>query len=209
MIKKTAASFYMVINAFYITYIVSLMILTKQGIITGIYNPPIRVSASFGIMDNIIELILTTIIFVGLTGVLRKGNTIIYVILSLWIYFLNCLLFDILGGLAFFYKEIYYAFPFGFFKILNILILINLLVSAFVLKCRIIRRYYILFASSTIISVILLNTTGAIYDNFGFSWVLINPIILKLIPFVFPLAIFTKLYKIQEEEESITSIDNP
>ena len=197
----------MVANAFYLTYMVSLLVLTKQHVIVDLSTPPMPLSYSVWITDNAIQFFFATVIIIGLIFILKSCNESRYSLYSLFSYLIMTFFFDIMNILIAKNSTILNDHPYELIKWLSYIILVNFLISTFFIKTAPVKKYYKLFAIISIIAIILQGITPILYDNFSFTWALINPNVLKITPFIVSFILYYKMFK-NAPEGSIEILTN-
>lgn len=195
MIKRNSAIFFTGINAVYLVFFVLLMIWTKTPIIWDVNKlPSVSLSNNALAATQIIVTVLSAVIFIGLITILNTYKEYRWVIIALTLYLLQQVFSNITSILTFYQAgHIYILSRYTAYFIYAILLF--MVISLQFVKNRQISEYYRWFGLTILLAIILARVMPLIYGNTGIKWLLINPGILKMIPFIISLSLFIKLAK--------------
>ena len=205
MLNKKTLTVFLIANSLYILYFILLMIWLKEPIITDVFRQPVILSNSVLAVIQIIMSVLSLTVYIGLAWSLSQYHEKVWVVISVWIYLLLQLYFNILSVLNIYRVPLPYVF-YNYTAYINYAVLLYMIVSLLLVKETVIKNYYRWFAITTLISVLLVRFTPVLYDKYGLKWALINPGILKIIPFFVSLFLFIRLSKLVNRK--IASIKN-
>jgi len=195
MIKRNSAIFFTGINAVYLVFFVLLMIWTKTPIIWDVNKlPSVSLSNNALAATQIIVTVLSAVIFIGLITILNTYKEYRWVIIALTLYLLQQVFSNITSILTFYQAGHIYIFS-RYTAYFIYAILLFMVISLQFVKNRQISEYYRWFGLTILLAIILARVMPLIYGNTGIKWLLINPGILKMIPFIISLSLFIKLAK--------------
>lgn len=194
MVSKKTITVFIIANSLYLLYFLMLMIWLKQPFITDITYKPVILSNSVLTVIQVVMSVLSALIFVGLAVILKALGERAWVIASVWLYILIQLYFNTLSVLSINHIAALQGYTRGMFYI-NYVILIYLVISFLFVNNKLIKNHYRWFATCVLISIVLVRVTPLLYDSYGLKWALINPGIIKIIPFIISLFLFVRLSK--------------
>lgn len=194
MINKRLITLFIIVNSLYLLYFILLMIWLKQPLITDVSRQPVSLSNEVITVIQIVMSALSFFIFVGLAMVLKKFREHLWIIISVWLYIIVQLYLNILSILSINHVASLHVYISGILYI-NYGVLLYLVISFLFVNNTLIKDHYRLFGTGVLISIILVRITPLLYDNFGLKWALINPGVIKIIPFIISLLLFIKLAK--------------
>jgi len=203
MLNKKTLTVFLIANSLYILYFTLLMIWLKEPIITDIYRQPVILSNSVLAAIQIIMSILSLIVYVGLAWVLKHYHQKTWAVISVWIYLVLQLYFNVLSVMNIYRVPLPYVF-YNYTAYINYAVLLFMIVSLLFVKNAVIKGYYHWFAILTFIAVLLVRFTPVLYDKYGLKWALVNPGILKIIPFIVSLFLFIAMSKLTNKQIAST-----
>jgi hypothetical protein len=203
MLNKKTLTVFLIANSLYILYFILLMIWLKAPIITDVSRQPVILSNSVLGIIQIVMSVLSLVVYIGLAWILRHYHEKTWVVISVWIYLVLQLYFNMLSVLNIYRVPLPYLF-YNYTAYINYAVLLFMIVSLLFVKNVVIRGYYRWFAITTFIAMLLVRFTPVLYDKYGLKWALINPGLLKLIPFVISLFLFITLSKLTNKQIAST-----
>lgn len=194
MVNRKSALLFVVLNSLYIIYFILLMIWLKQPIMMGANPRSVNLPNNVLVIIQIVMSILSLLIFIGLAWVLRAYRETIVAIIAIWLYLLLQAYLNTLTVYNMLLKPLPYVF-YNAIAYINYAVLIFMVVSVQFVYAGAIKGYFRWFGITAALSMILVLVTPKLYDEFQFQWLLINPGVIKIIPFVVTLLLFVKLSK--------------
>lgn len=191
--KNTALAF-VVVNALYIVCFAILMVWLKQPLIADITRQPVILSNGVLAAIQIIMSVLSLLIYVGLAWVLGAYHEKAWIILGVCIYMLLQAYLNLLSVLNIYGQPLPHLF-YNYTVYVNYGVLLFMLIGMVLVNNNTIRDYFRWFGLSTVIAILLVRFMPYLYEHYGLKWALINPGMLKMVPFVVSLVLFIRLNK--------------
>jgi len=195
MLNKKTLTAFLIANSLYILYFILLMIWLKEPIITDVYRQPVILSNSVLAAIQIIMSVLSLAVYIGLAWILNHYHEKRWIVISVWVYLVLQLYFNILSVLNIYRVPLPYVF-YNYTAYINYAVLLFMIISLLLVKNAVIKSYYRWFAITTFICILLVRFTPVLYDKYGLKWALVNPGVLKIIPFIVSLFLFVGLAKL-------------
>lgn len=194
MISRKTSLLFVIFNSLYIIYFFLLMIWLKQPLITDFSQQPVRLSNQVLAIIQIVMSVLSLLIFIGLAWVLMAYRETIVGIISIWLYLLLQAYLNMQSVLNILLKPMHNIF-YNAIGYINYVLLLFMIISIQFVSTKAIKGYYRWFGIMVLLSVVLVRLSPLLYEKYGIQWALINPGLIKLIPFVVTLSLFVKLFR--------------
>lgn len=198
-IKRSLLSF-IIINIVYLVYFFLLMIWLKQPVIGFGQGAPVQLAANVIVIIQVIMSLLSLLIFSGLIYLLAAFKEAWYIRLSLIVYTLSQLYYNLTSLTA---TQLYTGNWFNIQIYLTYAILIWMVISLYFVKEKTVRSYYRWFGICVLLSIVLARVLPYLYENYGLMRYQINPGIIKLPSFVVSLTLFLKVYGSQPKTKRL------
>lgn len=195
MLSKRTSILFIIVNSLYIIYFIVLMIWLKQPVITDVTKQPVILSNQVLAVIQIIMSLLSLLIFIGLACVLAACKEKWWIITAVCFYLLLQLYFNMLSVLSIYRLPLPYVF-YNYTVYVNYTLILFMVISLLFIQAKSVKNYYRWFGITLLLSLILVRVTPVLYDNYSLTWALINPGVLKIIPFFVSLFLFMKLFRI-------------
>jgi hypothetical protein len=196
MLNKRTSALFTIVNGLYVIYFIIIMIWLKEPIISSVNRQPVMLPNQVLAVIQIVMSTLSLIIFIGLARVLHVFKESLWIVLSVCLYLILQLYFNALSVMSIYRVPLPYLFSNYMFYVNYAILLYMVVAMQFVTNYRI-KTYYRWIGITIAVSLILVRVTPALYESYGLRWVLINPGLLKIIPFVVSFFLFMKLAKKQ------------
>ena len=194
MISKKTGTAYIIVNSLYILYFFMLMLWLKEPLITDVYNQPVILSTGVLATIQIVMSVLSLLIFIGLAWVLKVFKEKTWVIIAVWVYLILQLYFNLQSVLNIYRVPIINLF-YNYTIYLNYAVLLFLVIALLFVDSPIIKNHYRWFGTAILLSMIVVRVGPYLYEHYSLRWALINPGIIKIIPFFISLFLFIKVSK--------------
>lgn len=190
--NKNTSTFFLIANALYIVCFAILMVWLKQPLITDVSRHPVILSNGALAAIQITMSVLSLLIYIGLVWVLSTYRERVWIIIGICLYILLQAYFNLLSVLNIYRMPLPHLF-YNYTVYVNYALLLFMLIGMVLVYNNHVREYFRWFGLTTVIAILLVRITPYLYDNYNLKWVLINPGILKMVPFVVSLALLLKL----------------
>lgn len=195
MITRKTALLFAILNSLYVIYFILLMIWLKQPLITDFSQQPVRLPNQVLAIIQIVMSVLSMLVFIGLAWVLRAYRETMVAVISLWLYLLLQAYLNTQSVFNILLKPMHNIF-YNATGYINYALLMFMIVSIQFVYTKAIKGYYRWFGIIVLLSIIIVRLGPLLYEKYGLKWALINPGLLKLIPFLVTLLLFVKLFKV-------------
>lgn len=192
--NKKFIALFLIANVLYIVCFAILMVWLKQPLFTDITRQPVILSNGTLAAIQIIMSVLSLSVYIGLTWILSAYREKLWIILGVCIYLLLQAYFNLLSVLNIYRAPLPHLF-YNYTVYVNYGLLLFMLIGMVLVYNNHIREYFRWFGLTTVIAILLVRITPYLYDHYGLKWALINPGVLKMVPFIVSLALFAKLSK--------------
>jgi hypothetical protein len=192
MLSKKTATLYIIVNSLYILYFLMLMIWLKEPLITDVYKQPVILSNQVLAVIQIVMSLLSLFIFIGLVWILKGLKEKVWIVLAVCIYLVLQLYFNVLSVLNIYRVPMIYLF-YNYTVYVNYAVLLFLVIALLFIDNAKIKTYFRWFAIAILLSMIIVRVGPLLYENYNLRWALINPGIIKIIPFFISLFLFIKI----------------
>jgi hypothetical protein len=199
MINKRTSALFAIANSLYIIYFIILMIWLKEPIINDIRKQPVLLSNQVLAVIQIVMSVLSLLIFIGLAWVLTAYKEKLWITISVWVYLLLQLYLNTLSVLSIYRMPQPYLF-YNFAGYVNYAVLLYLVVGIQFVRSAVIKNFYRWFGIMVLVPILFLRVSPLLYNKYGLTWALVNPGVVKLIPFFISLFLFVKLLKLKRAQ---------
>lgn len=190
--NKTTASLFLIANALYIVCFAILMVWLKQPLIADVTRQPVILSNGALAAIQIIMSVLSLLIYIGLIWVLSAYREKIWILIGICLYILLQVYFNLLSVLNIYHLPLPHLF-YNSTVYVNYSLLLFMLIGMVLVQNNQVKEYFRWFGLTTVIAILLVRFLPYLYDNYSMKWALINPGVLKMVPFVVSLTLFGKL----------------
>ncbi|QKJ30143.1 hypothetical protein HQ865_10350 [Mucilaginibacter mali] len=190
--NKNTAALFLIANTLYIVCFAILMVWLKQPFIADVTRQPVILSNGVLATIQITMSVLSLLVYMGLAWVLSAHHEKLWIILGVCIYLLLQVYFNLLSVLNIFGQPLPHLF-YNYTAYVNYALLLFMLIGMVLVHNNTIREYFRWFGLSTVIAILLVRFMPYLYEHYGLKWALINPGVLKMIPFLVSLFLFVKL----------------
>ena len=195
MISKKTGTVYIIVNSLYILYFFMLMLWLKEPLISDAYNQPVILSTGTLAAIQITMSLLSLFVFVGLAWVLKAFNEKNWIVIAVWVYLILQLYFNLLSVFNIYRVHMIYIF-YSYTIYVNYAVLLFLVIALLFVDNPTIKSYYRWFGTAVLMSIVLVRIAPYLYEHYNLRWALINPGIIKIIPFFITLFLFAKISRL-------------